>query len=331
LILTGPEECAMTDPLHRPVTWATAGAACIAGSAVLMRLGGASASTTALLRCGFALPVLGALAWLERRRGAPPLPARSRWVARLAGVFLAADLILWSHAISAIGAGLATVAGNLQVLIVALLAWWLLGERPQRSLAFAAPVMVAGLVLVGGLIGSRPYGAHPVLGAVLGAGVSVLYAVYILMLRHTTAGRDGTPGAVVQPLYEATLGGTAGSLVLGFALHDFRLGPAWPALGWLALLALTSQVIGWLLITVAMPRLQAWLVSVLLLVQPAGSIALSAAALGERPSLAQLAGVALILAGVVIATSGRTRTAVSAPAAAAEAASDSGTVIVPQA
>jgi drug/metabolite transporter (DMT)-like permease len=167
-----------------------------------------------------------------------------------------------------------------------------------------------------------------VLGAVLGAGVSVLYAVYILMLRHTTAGRDGTPGAVVQPLYEATLGGTAGSLVLGFALHDFRLGPAWPALGWLALLALTSQVIGWLLITVAMPRLQAWLVSVLLLVQPAGSIALSAAALGERPSLAQLAGVALILAGVVIATSGRTRTAVSAPAA--ESASDSGTVIVPQ-
>jgi drug/metabolite transporter (DMT)-like permease len=191
--------------------------------------------------------------------------------------------------------------------------------------------MVAGLVLVGGLIGSRPYGAHPVLGAVLGAGVSVLYAVYILMLRHTTAGRDGTPGAVVQPLYEATLGGTVGSLVLGFALHDFRLGPAWPALGWLALLALTSQVIGWLLITVAMPRLQAWLVSVLLLVQPAGSIALSAAALGERPSLAQLAGVALILAGVVIATSGRTRTAVSAPAAAAESTSDSGTVIVPQA
>jgi drug/metabolite transporter (DMT)-like permease len=119
--------------------------------------------------------------------------------------------------------------------------------------------------------------------------------------------------------------------VLGFALHDFRLGPAWPALGWLALLALTSQVIGWLLITVAMPRLQAWLVSVLLLVQPAGSIALSAAALGERPSLAQLAGVALILAGVVIATSGRTRTAVSAPAAAAESTSDSGTVIVPQA
>ena len=88
-----------------PAAAAAAGAACISSSAVLMRLADTSASITALGRCAFALPVLGALALGERRRGGPRLPSRSRWLARLAGVFLADDLILWSHAITAIGAG----------------------------------------------------------------------------------------------------------------------------------------------------------------------------------------------------------------------------------
>jgi drug/metabolite transporter (DMT)-like permease len=83
------------------------------------------------------------------------------------------------------------------------------------------------------------------------------------------------------------------------------LGPVWPALGWLMLLALTSQVLGWLLITVSMPHLPAWLVSALLLVQPAGSVLLGAVILRERPSAAQLAGVAAMLGGVLIATRGK--------------------------
>jgi drug/metabolite transporter (DMT)-like permease len=99
-----------------------------------------------------------------------------------------------------------------------------------------------------------------------------------------------------------------GALALGLALRDFRLGPAWPALGWLVLLALTSQVLGWLLITMAMPRLPAWLLSVLLLIQPVGSMVLGAAFLGERPSALQLVGVAVMLGGVLIAAANRTRT-----------------------
>jgi drug/metabolite transporter (DMT)-like permease len=291
--------------MKQPMAFGVAGAACIASSAVLMRLAGASASTTALCRCAFALPALGALAIAERRRGTAPLTARSRWLARLSGVFLTGDLILWSHSITAIGAGLATVVPNLQVLIVAVLAWWLLGERPRRSLLFAAPVMLAGLVLIAGLTGSPAYGSDPGLGVGYGVAAALLYAVFLLMLRHSTMTADGTPGAVAGSLFESTLGAAVAALVSGFALHDFRLGHAWPALGWLLLLALTSQVLGWMLITVSMPRLPAWLVSVLLLVQPAGTMALGAAILGERPSLEQLGGVALILAGVLIAVSGR--------------------------
>ena len=55
-----------------------------------------------------------------------------------------------------------------------------------------------------------------------------------------------------------------------------------------------------------MPRLAAGTIGALLLIQPAGSVALSYLILGERPSLLQLAGVALVLTGVVVAVAGRT-------------------------
>jgi drug/metabolite transporter (DMT)-like permease len=315
-----------------PVAAATAGAVCISSSAVLMKLAStASPSVVALGRCAFALPVLGVLALREHRRWRGPgpvrggggscegcgpalMPRRSRWLARLAGVFLAADLILWSHTIAAIGAGLGTVVGNLEVLIISLLAWLVLGERPGRSLVLASPVMLAGLVLVGGLAdvgGSHAYGTDPALGAGLGVGVAVLYAVYILMLRQATSAAGagtaaaGAGTAVAAPLFEATAGAVVGSVLLGLVLGDLRLGPPWPALGWIVLLALSSQVIGWLLITVSMPRLAAGTIGALLLIQPAGSVALSYVILGEHPSLLQLAGVALVLTGVVVAVTGR--------------------------
>jgi drug/metabolite transporter (DMT)-like permease len=111
--------------------------------------------------------------------------------------------------------------------------------------------------------------------------------------------------AVVQPLYQATVGAAATSGVLALALPGFRIGPLWPALGWLAVLALTSQVVGWLLISASLSRLPAGLLGALLLVQPVGAVALGALVLGQYPSLSQLSGVLIVVAGVVVALSGQ--------------------------
>jgi hypothetical protein len=64
-----------------------------------------------------------------------------------------------------------------------------------------------------------------------------------------------------------------------------------------------------------MPRLAAGTIGALLLIQPAGSVALSYVILGERPSLLQLAGVALVLTGVVVAVTGRSPDTDPAPEA----------------
>jgi drug/metabolite transporter (DMT)-like permease len=61
-------------------------------------------------------------------------------------------------------------------------------------------------------------------------------------------------------------------------------------------------VLGWLLISTSPPRLPAAQTSLLLTVQPVGSVALAALIFVEAPSALQLAGVGLVLAGLVTAT-----------------------------
>jgi drug/metabolite transporter (DMT)-like permease len=92
------------------------------------------------------------------------------------------------------------------------------------------------------------------------------------------------------------------AVAAGALLGELDLVPRWPAHGWLVTLALTSQVLGWLLVAVALPRLPASLTSVVLTVQPVGSVLLGIVLLGEEPAPLQLAGVAVVVAGILVAT-----------------------------
>ena len=241
--------------------------------------------------------MLALLALRERRRfGAPP--SRHWRYGAAAGAFFAADLILWHHAIGDVGAGLATTLANLQVVLVALAAWALLGERPSSRVVLAVPLVFAGAVLISGVIGEGAYGDDPALGALYGVLTAVAYTGFILVLREM--GRDLRRPA--GPLFAATLVAALVAAVAGALLGEADFAPSWPAHGWLVTLALTSQVLGWLLIALALPRLPASLTSIVLTVQPVGSVLLGIILLGEDPAPLQLAGVAVIVAGIVIAT-----------------------------
>ena len=156
----------------RPALSGAAGALVIAFSAILVRLAHVSPETAAVFRCVYALPALGLLAWIERRRYGPR-GSRDRLVALSAGVFFAIDLICWHHSIAAVGAGLATVLANVQVVLVGVLAWLLLGERPERRAFISVPVVLAGVVLISGVVGAGAYGKDPVLGVVYGLATAL--------------------------------------------------------------------------------------------------------------------------------------------------------------
>jgi drug/metabolite transporter (DMT)-like permease len=290
---------------RRPVLTAALGAACISSSAILVTLSGTDAVTTAFFRCALALPVLVPLAvWEQRKLGRMPL--RSRVTAVVAGLFLAIDLVLWNHAIADVGAGIATVLGNLQVVFVAGIAWVLLRERPSRRLLAVLPAVLAGVVLVSGMLGSgRMAGLEPAAGIGFGVATSAAYACFLLILR-TSGGRS--PHIAAQ-LANATAGASVGSLALGLALGGLQFDLSWHALRWLVVLALVSQTAGWLLITASLPRLPAAMSSLLLLLQPAAALVLADVVLGERPALVQVAGAALVCLGVLVGTKGAARPA----------------------
>jgi drug/metabolite transporter (DMT)-like permease len=273
------------------------GAVTIAFSSILVRLSHASPSTAAIFRCLFALPVLGLLAWLEDRRfGSRPWAERR--VVVIAGVFFAADLILWHHSIEDVGAGLATVLANIQVVLVPLVAWAVLAERPGRRVLAALPIALIGVVLISGALQHGAYGRAPLRGALFGLAAGVAYVGFLLLLRH--GGSDLR--RVAGPLFDATAVATLVCVLAGLVVGDADLAPGWPGVGWLIVLALTSQVIGWLLITTSLPRLPAAITSLLLAVQPVGSVALAALILGESPSGLQLVGVAVVLSALLVAT-----------------------------
>jgi drug/metabolite transporter (DMT)-like permease len=285
----------VTRTLHgRPGLAAVAGALAIAFSAILVKLADVAPATAAIFRCAYALPLLGLLAWLEDRRlGARP--ARHRRLAIPAGILFAADLIFWHYAIQDVGAGLATVLGNLQVVVVPLAAWALLGERGQGRVFAALPLVCSGVVLISGVLETGAYGDHPLRGVLYGLLTGVTYAGFLLVLRQGSADLRRPAG----PLFDATAVATIACVVAGVAIGDVDLLPSWPAHAWLVTLALTSQVLGWLLITVSLPRLPAALTSITLTIQPVGSVLLGVVLLGEDPTALQLAGVSLILAGLV--------------------------------
>jgi drug/metabolite transporter (DMT)-like permease len=68
---------------------------------------------------------------------------------------------------------------------------------------------------------------------------------------------------------------------------------------------LTSQVVGWLLITTALPRLPAIETSILLLVQPVFTLIWGLVLFSERLSPAQWAGAGLVLGGIALASASR--------------------------
>jgi drug/metabolite transporter (DMT)-like permease len=230
-------------------------------------------------------------------------------LAWVAGAFFAVDLILWHNAIEQVGAGLATVLGNVQVVLVGLLAWAFLGERPHRSSLAAIPIVGIGVVLISGVLEQGAYGANPRLGAVYGVLTGIAYSGFLLTLRQGSRDLRRPAG----PLFTATFASAVGCAAIGAVVGDLDLTPSWSATGWLILLALSSQVVGWLLISTSLPRLPAVVTSILLTLQPVCSVAFAALIIDESPSLLQLAGAACILAGLVTATVSRQSVPVPEP------------------
>ncbi len=265
------------------------GAIAVSATAIFVDLSGAQPGTASFYRCLLALPLLAPAALLEARRERR-LTRGEMATATLAGVLFAGDMVLWTQAIFDVGAGISTVIVNVQVIIVPLLAWAIDRESLSRWFVVTLPIMIVGVVLAGGVIDHGTLGTHAVRGTVEAVIAAFCYSGFLFIIR-----RSGKQTPVLQSYWLVIAAAAVCSCALGALWHGLTLDPPLAALGWLALSALCGQVLGWLLVARATPKLDSQSASVLLLLTPVGSLLLAAVFLSQSPTALQLAGSLVVL------------------------------------
>lgn len=287
---------------NRSPAWAgLIGAVIISFSAIFFELSGADPLTATGFRMVYALPVLFVLWWRIRDRDTRP--GADRVIGLLSGVFLAVDVVVWQSSMQYIGTGLATLIANSQVVIVPLAAWLLLSERPGREVVFALPVVLTGLALITGLGSRSTFGSRPVLGVAMAFGAAFLYSAFLMLWRRSN--RLLVPSA--GPLLDAVAGGAVATAAFAVLTGSGDLTLSWPTHGWILALALGPQVTGWLFIGHSMPRLPSAYTSFIILLQPTLTLLWGRLLFDETPSALQYSGVAVVLAGILLATSSAVR------------------------
>jgi drug/metabolite transporter (DMT)-like permease len=292
---------------RHPRLGAALGAMAISQSSPLAKLSGASPAVVTLFRGAVALPFLALLA---RREGHAPA-RRDRALAILAGGLFALDLQCFHISIPLLGVALATVVPNAQVFIVGLFAA-LAGERTPGRAIVAIPFALIGLLMLarvvdpfgGGVISTTVVsaGSDPALGVLWGIGAAAFYGLYLIITRRISTSATGS--SAVGPftmLRDSALGTIAVSLLLALLSGSLLPPQVWPGVGWLVLLALMSQVLGYPLINASIPHLPSVVGSVLLFVQPLMTLVAGVIIFGEIPTPGQLVGALILFGGVLVA------------------------------
>ncbi len=285
--------------LQKSMAIAMFGGIVVSFAPILYTVSNANPLTGAFFRMVYALPFLGFIIWF--RGVSDSRSTNTRLIAIIAGLVFALDFISYHSAIDWIGTGIGTLIGNSQVIIVTLMSWWLLGERPNLSILISLPIVMFGLFLISGIWDDEPYGSHPVRGVIAGVFTAIFYSAFLIIYRF--ANRELAPATNLQ--FDSTVGCAFGLLILSFlplqTIHvdpiDFE--PTLPVHGWLLLLAILSQVVGWSVIAYSLPRLPAAYTSFAILLQPTLTIVWGVILLSESPSTQQSLGMILIMCSII--------------------------------
>jgi len=181
------------------------------------------------------------------------------------GIFFGLDLFAWHQSILYVGPGLATILSNFQVLLLAIYGVIFYKEPFTLRLFLAAAMALNGLFLIfGWQWHSLAADYHK--GVFWGFATAFFYAGFLLTLKVA----QSTPRAL-SPAGNMMVTSWVAALALGlyvllnqqsFAIPDNQT--LWALLG----LGLTSQVLGWVLITGALPRIKTAIAGMILLIQP---------------------------------------------------------------
>lgn len=266
----------------------------LAASAAMIAAIDSEPMSVAAWRCLLACPMLLPFALWELRRvdRAAALPRRTLLGAVIGGIAIGADYAFYNTSIVVIGAGIATVLINIQLVVLPLLAWAVEGVRPMRSLLWIVPMMLLGVAFAAGAFGDEALNWG---GVAAGLAAGVCYAAYLAIIRRT-APRTVRP-APFTVLAVVCLSAGLVSLAAAAGTGRLVMPAGWEGWAWFAALALVGQVITYLSFNIAMTGITEVTSSTLMLLSAVFAVVLDVIIFGRIPTVWQLLGCGLIIAG----------------------------------
>jgi drug/metabolite transporter (DMT)-like permease len=240
------------------------------------------------------------------------LTPRAWGLAVISGVFLGVHFATWISSLAYTTVASSVVIVSSSPLFVALISAAILREWPARPVMAGLTIALVGIVVIGAADLCQPHGC-PVLAdlgrgpAFLGnmlalAGAVALAGYYSLgrALRMGQAGRS--PLSLITYIF-ITYGAACLTLMAAAGVARLPITGYVPRVWlWFSLLAVVPQLLGHSSFNWALRYLPATYVSVAALGEPIGSTLLAIFLLGEIPSPLKIAGGALILAGILVAS-----------------------------
>ena len=284
----------------RPFLFLLVGILLISFSPILVKLSGESA-----LRCGFYRHAFGFMFLLPLL-----LLRKERWqngkwsvfFPLLCGVLFFVDLWGWHVGIGYIGPGMATLIGNFQVFFVTLLSMVFLRERPPIRFFLAVPPALAGVYMISQ--SGHDSDNHYVLGVLLCLMAAACYAIFLLINRKSQS-MTNRISAEMNLFYITICTGVLFGLAILARGESFALetpGAFWSLLAY----GFFPHFLGWIIIIRCLPLVQATVASISLLVQPVLTFIWEVIIFQKSFSPLQLAGGALAIVAIYMATVKRT-------------------------
>lgn len=263
-------------------------------------LEGWSPAAAVWMRVTFAGLILLPISLIAARHDLAVFARRWKWIVGYGVTAIAATQLLYYTALSLMPVSIALLLQYLSPILLLLVAWAQTRHRPAWLSLGGAALSVIGLVLSLDL-GSA--GAVSPLGIVFGVGAAVAVCGYYLI---AAAMPDDLPpvalagGGLMLSSVVTAIVGALGLLPMTFVFGEVTLfggrAPWWASM---AVVVLVGTIVGYLGGIVAAKAIGSRLASFLGLIEVVATIAISAFMLGEIPSLVQLVGAAIVLAGVV--------------------------------
>jgi drug/metabolite transporter (DMT)-like permease len=266
----------------------------ISWSAILVRWAGAPGTVSAFYRVLIAGVIL--ITWRGIRGPTRAVSIRHAAIAIAGGVFFALDLAFWNTAVMKTQAAVASILGNNTPIFVGIMSWLVLRKRPRASFWIGLVLALSGCVLIMSAdLRADTTVSGSLSGNTLALIASVFFAAYLIVTERVRRSMDTLTFNAL-----AIAGSTAALLAIALALDLPLTGYSPRTWAAFAGLGLVSQLAAYYALVYALGHLPATITSVGLLAQVPCTAALAWLLLGEPLTAMQVAGGAVVLAGIFV-------------------------------